>query len=81
MATLKTYALFAGLHYYPNGGWGDFRDFYDGADEAERAGLECLREDCGADWFQVIDLNDGKLVATGRSSSPRGGTHQKRILD
>lgn len=53
---LKRYLLFAGLSYYPKGGWGDFAGSFDTLTEA----LAIRR---GADWWHVIDSQTGKIVA------------------
>lgn len=59
---MKRYALFAGMTYYPGGGWSDFQGSFDVPEDAERAGQ--ANEDAGKwDWFEVVDLETGEVVA------------------
>jgi len=52
---MKPVLLFAGSHYYPSGGWGDFK----GSFETTHAALVFLAtESC--DWFHMIDRDTGK---------------------
>lgn len=50
---LRRYLLFAGGHYYPNGGWNDFVESFDNLDQAKAVGLK-LRED----WYHIFDTED-----------------------
>lgn len=49
---MKTYFIFAGLSYYPAGGWKDFRGQVDSLDAAKDKIIEELG---GQDWFQVVE--------------------------
>lgn len=51
---MKQFLLFCGMSYDPLGGWGDFKGSFDTM-------LEALAEH-GGDWFQVVDLQTGKIV-------------------
>jgi hypothetical protein len=60
---MKKYIAFYGLHYYPDGGMGDFIGDFDTIDEAQIAILkqkELMRpEDKGKweyDWAHIYDL-------------------------
>ena len=44
------YLVFAGDHYYPAGGWGDFEGAFSTFEEAE-AHAKSLR---GYDWYQIV---------------------------
>lgn len=67
---MKRFLVFAGLDYYPAGGWADFRGGFDDLDSAAaEAGRLILEQDpdkpkgCGRfEWSQVIDLE----IGTGR---------------
>lgn len=67
---MKRFLVFAGNHYYPAGGWRDFRGGFDDLDSAAaEAGRLVLEQDpdkpkgCGRfEWSQLIDLE----VGTGR---------------
>lgn len=52
---VKRFVLFAGYDYYPSGGWGDFVESFDTAEEARAAQFAN-----GCDWKQIIDLSTGK---------------------
>jgi hypothetical protein len=62
--TVKRYLYFAGLGYYPDGGWRDFRGSFDTADQASAAALRDRPEDVGADgwWWHIIDQHTGEPV-------------------
>jgi hypothetical protein len=51
---MKRYLMFAGSHYYPCGGWEDFKGCYDTVEEAEAA-ARAEKED----WTQVVDTAPG----------------------
>ncbi len=57
-SALRTFALFAGSDYYPDGGWKDYR----GAFDTERDALIAAAA-LGADWFHVVNLPTGEIVA------------------
>lgn len=52
---MKRFALFAGMHYYPNGGWEDFRGSFDSIEETK----EFIGNN---DWFQIVDFTVGEIV-------------------
>lgn len=64
---IKRYALFAGHHYYPGGGWGDFCGLFDSQDEARAFadGGGVASEYSNPDWAQIVDLLSAKLVLEG----------------
>jgi hypothetical protein len=49
---MKTYFIFAGLSYYPAGGWKDFKGQVNSLDEAKDKIIEELRDQ---DWYQVVE--------------------------
>ncbi|WNL50779.1 hypothetical protein RPALISO_192 [Ruegeria phage RpAliso] len=58
------YALFAGSHYYPSGGWGDHVDNFETLEAAIERGN---KHDEGAttyddDWAHVVDLTTWERV-------------------
>ena len=62
---MKKYILFMGINMYPKGGWKDFA-----LDSNDAHALVSLGEgsiDTGnADWYEVIEKETGKLLATSR---------------
>ena len=57
---MKQFLVFAGLDYYPEGGWSDFIGAYDTLDEAK---ANCPEIDpFTIDWNQIVDLNTHKIV-------------------
>lgn len=52
------YALFAGGHYYPAGGWEDFHSIHYSIVEAQAAVSPTQH-----DWAQIVDLDDREVVA------------------
>lgn len=57
---MKRFLLFAGMEYYPNGGWGDFRNSFDTLEEAKREILVEIVQ--GNDWYQIVDGRTGEIV-------------------
>ena len=55
---MKNFILFAGYNYYPSGGWGDFKGFFDTYEEARLKGVELKNQQMLADWFEVVDLKE-----------------------
>jgi hypothetical protein len=51
--TIKRYLVFAGPRYYPEGGWGDFRNAYDTLEEAIAFSSLMPTADY---WTHIIDL-------------------------
>lgn len=54
---MKRFLVFAGDNYYPAGGWGDYVDSYESAEEAHMAAAKQ-----GYDWSHVVDLELGEEV-------------------
>lgn len=52
------YLLFAGAHYYPRGGWDDFKGVFETV-EAAKAALGQVGE---SEWWQVVDRTTLKVV-------------------
>lgn len=64
------YLLFAGDEYYPAGGWQDYKGRFDSVKEALKAaagGTRNLDFQGTWDWWQIVDLATGKMVAEGTS--------------
>ena len=57
---MKRFLIFAGLEYYPMGGWGDF---YDSAETVEDALEKLAHAQCN-DWWQIVDSTTGTVVKT-----------------
>ena len=58
---IKLYALFAGIDYYPKGGWKDFIDVSDGIEPLmdrvnRKEGIEKW------EWYQIINLDSLEIV-------------------
>lgn len=66
---MKRFALFAYDIYYPNGGWFDFVTTFDTLEEAIVAG-RAKAPDPNRQWFHVVDLSEGKMVADGDPAKP-----------
>lgn len=63
----KRFILFAGDHYYPEGGWDDFQGFFDTAEEAfAKAKEKIIFEDNSGsysfDWYNVVDALTWEVV-------------------
>lgn len=66
---MKKFLLFAGAHYYPSGGWGDFRGAFDTVEDAVHAtlpnetltGLDYALQ-FRPDWWHVVDTTTGAIV-------------------
>lgn len=65
---MKRYALFAGQEYACRGGWSDFCGSFDTADEAAGRVRQFVAED--VDWFHVVDLESGVVVAAEPDGPP-----------
>jgi hypothetical protein len=57
---MKRYLVFDGDHYYPCGGWSDFRMDFDTLEEARASTTKT-----GFGWWQIVDFNEGKIVEEG----------------
>lgn len=53
------YALFAGLMYYPEGGWGDHRVTLT---DLEKVRLQATLIAEEVDWWHIINLENGHVV-------------------
>jgi hypothetical protein len=69
MSPAYPFLLFAGEHYYPNGGWGDFRGAYATVDEARAGILARQHADAAAgllstyEWYEIVDVRTLTVVA------------------
>ena len=60
---MKQFLLFAGDHFYPSGGWGDFKNSFDTVEEAQEGAADELAGN--SDWWQIVDITTGKVVKNG----------------
>lgn len=78
---MKRYLLFAGDQYYPGGGWQDYKARFTTRVEALRAAAGGTRNTdlvTGSwDWWQVVDIETGKIVEEGTSSVMRRDPDQE----
>lgn len=62
----KRYALFAGMRYYPDGGWEDFKGLFETIEDAQAFSRDSLNEKDEEflvyDWGQIVDLLTEKVV-------------------
>lgn len=69
---MKRFLLFAGDTYYPSGGWQDFKKSFDTVLEAVKTAAGNTKDtDLKGgtwDWWQVVDLETGKMVEEGTSA-------------
>lgn len=56
--TLKRFLLFAGIYYYPSGGWNDFYGSFDTVEEATAA-YEAYAKDKMDPWGHIFDAQTG----------------------
>jgi hypothetical protein len=61
------YAIFAGLNYYPSGGWGDMVAVTEDLDKAEEKYLLYLSKvvdetDYEYDWVQLVDISVNEIL-------------------
>ena len=62
--TPRRYCVFAGAHYYPSGGWHDFRASRDTLGEAVQAAEELMEDEfLQYSWWQVFDMDQRRIVA------------------
>ena len=59
---LKRYILFAGLNYYPAGGWNDMNLSFDATEEVLLENPELPLKIKDFDWHHVIDTHTGERV-------------------
>jgi hypothetical protein len=59
---MKQFVLFGGCTYYASGGWldqqGDYADL-----ESAWAAAQKLMESDWFDWWQIVDVDQGKIVS------------------
>lgn len=60
----ERYMLFAGMTYYPSGGWKDYRGSFTTL-EAALAGAANLYSD--RDWWHIVDRDTGEILREGKS--------------
>jgi hypothetical protein len=60
---MKRYLVFAGVNYYPSGGWGDFHGDFDSIEEGE-ASLRLLNNGRYRkwEWMQILDTQSLAVV-------------------
>ena len=63
---MNNYLLFAGDNYYPSGGWEDFIGSFSTQEEAQDVGADKIEDEFN--WYHVVDLSSGNIVAKGRRS-------------
>lgn len=83
MSPETPFLLFAGEHYYPRGGWEDWRGRFETLDEAKAAFIGWRdhgdREDHSADpnghhtWGHIVDDREGEIVTEMCSDWQVGG--------
>ena len=65
---MNRFVLFAGLAYYPLGGW---QDFVRSSSDLRKA-LPSMKDAGDNDWWQVVDLNSNKMICEGGFRSNDG---------
>ncbi len=58
---MKRFLLFAGMTYYPSGGWHDFKMSFDSV-SAALSFAEQNHSDNGWNWWHVIDSTTGQYA-------------------
>ena len=67
---MKHYLLFAGSNYYPSGGMNDFQGDFVSVDACKNCLLgEKLSQ--SFDWWHVVDVGTGKIVASSINNRPQ----------
>ena len=61
---MKPYLLFAGLRYYPSGGWRDYMDEFDSIE-----GVMEYIADMDLDWWHIVSTETKSIVESGRSNT------------
>lgn len=56
---MNRFLLFAGDHYYPAGGWVDFKDSFLTLENAKDAAAKTYARE---DWYHIIDTETGEIV-------------------
>lgn len=57
------YLLFSGETYYARGGWHDGATRFNTLEAACETGEQRIAEPCSHDWWHVVDLETGKIIA------------------
>ena len=57
------FLVFAGMEYYPSGGWEDFVGTGNSAEEARKVAE--TNSDGSDDWYHIVDAGSGKIVEKG----------------
>jgi len=62
---MSQYLLFAGMNYYPGGGWNDFKGAFETIEEAVAEVTQRQEQNNteGWDWYHVVDTTTGQEVA------------------
>ena len=69
------YALFGGEMHYAAGGWADFKGAFPTAEIAAEAGTSAMAperrygKDWSVEWWHVVDLATGKIVAESETTA------------
>lgn len=68
------FLLFVGERHYPSGGWHDFNEAFDNVHTATATGERLIAEENNfyMDWYHVVDLRSGRIVAGGGSAYGTG---------
>ena len=64
---MKNYALFAGEHYYPNGGFDDLKGFFDTREQAIVYAVS--NNEFGTnrfEWYHIVDTRTFTVVIKGQ---------------
>lgn len=62
---MKRFALFAGLDFYPSGGWRDQVGTFDDLASAIASGMATLADVAEWRWAHVVDLTTGETLWEG----------------
>ena len=58
---MKRFLLFTGQHYYPDGGWDDFKGDFESYEHAK----DFLIQHNDYDWWHLVDSTTKTIVAKG----------------
>lgn len=61
MTSIKTYLVFQFDHYYPCGGWNDFRDSFENWSKAREFADTLKGDNC---TVQIVDRDTGEVIET-----------------
>lgn len=65
MSSNNSFALFYGDRYYPDGGWGDFKGFFQSTDLAKNHLAQVIADGKTFDWYEIVHVETGLLVVRG----------------